>query len=196
MPENLGDLMREATKGVSARWDPPETIRRRGDRRKLRLRVVALLAALSALGLSGAVALGPADAPELPRPDPTTLACVPDLTLPSSEREVQLRVSHSTIEAATPVADKFRERGFNVVQVVPTEESNGDFTAVIRYGPAEVGEARLVQAWLPPGQVSMDFDPYWKGVVDLILGTRFSQLATEAQMRERMVTLGPLVPPC
>ena len=196
MPDSIGNLMREATEQLPTKWDPPETIRRRGDRRKPRRRAVAVFVTIAALGLGGAVALSPAGTPEPPMPDPSASACVADLTLPQSEREVRLRVYHSAINAATSAAADFRSRGFEVVEAATADESTGDFNAMIRFGPAEVGEARLVQAHLPADSVTMEFDRTKTGTVDVFLGTRFSRLVTITQMRERMAALGPPVSPC
>ena len=139
---------------------------------------------------------GPTGSPRLPEPDATTSGCVADMTLPQSESEVKVRVYHPAISVATSVAADFRSRRFDVVEATTTTESTGEFSAVIRYGPAEVGEARLVLAHLPPDLVSMEFDRDKKGAVDVILGTRFTRLVTITEMRESITALGPPEPPC
>jgi len=195
MRENLQTLMHGATEQLQVQWDPPEAIRRRAQRRRLRWRAAAAFVAVSMLGLGGGVVLAPAGPPRFPEPDPTPSGCVVDLTLPASESEVKLRVYHAAVGVATVAADDFRRRGFDVVEAAATTEATGDFSAVIRFGPAEVGEARLVQAYLLPDLVAMEFDPPRSGPVDVILGPRFRQLVTAQEMRARMAELGPLMTP-
>lgn len=196
MSESLENLMHEATEHLAAKWDPPEAIRRRGDRRRVGRRVAAALVAATALGVGGTTVLGPTGSPQPPEPDSTTASCVADMTLPQSESEVKIRVYHPAISVASSVAADFKARRFEVEEATTTTESIGEFSAVIRYGPAEVGEARLVQAHLLPDLVYMDFDQNKKGTVDVILGTRFTRLVTITQMREQIVALGSPEPPC
>ncbi|HZM75267.1 MAG TPA: LytR C-terminal domain-containing protein [Candidatus Limnocylindrales bacterium] len=173
MSEKLGRLMREATAPLHVVWEEPAALRRRAARRRVRQGTALALVSIAALGVGGPAVLGPAGPP--PCLGPAPLPSLPELdsNVVAAVSPPRVRVYHGAIGVAENVANELRDRGFAVVEVARTDESMSYHSAVIRYGPDAVGEARLVEAQFVPYEIYMEFDPARTGPVDLLLGNRF-----------------------
>jgi hypothetical protein len=66
----------------------------------------------------------------------------------------------------------------------------------LRYGPAAVGKAHLLKAYFL-AQAEPLYDPKRKGdLVDVVLGGKYLELATQTEVNQSLVELGePDVPP-
>lgn len=124
-------------------------------------------------------------------------AVMADVALPDDSDEVTVKVFNGTnkpnlAEAAT---DDFKNRGFKTQKPA---ESKKKFTGVaqLRYGPAAVGKAHLLKAYFL-AQAKGEYDPKRKGdLVDVVLGSKYLELATQTEVNQSLVELGePDVPP-
>jgi len=121
------------------------------------------------------------------------------IALPERD-QVKLNVYNGTrrIGLAQQIGAEFKNRGFDVKKM---ESAPGnkvfDEIAVINYGPAAVGAGWLMSAYFLVDEAKMNFDLRRKGdEVDVILGTRFQQLATTTEVNQSIAALGPpLLPP-
>ncbi len=97
-----------------------------------------------------------------------------------------------TVGLAQTVGDEFKNRGFQVDKMKTAPGSKvHDVIAEIRYGPEAVGAARLVSAYFLVDEAEMNFDIKRKGNhVDVIIGTRFQQLATTIEVNQSIAALG------
>ena len=120
-----------------------------------------------------------------------------DLTLPDSPQQVTLKVFNgtSTDGLADSVTSDFRNRNFKV-QKPAENKKRYKGVAQLRYGPQAVGAAQLVKAYFL-AQAEPLYDPKRKGnVVDVVIGSRFQQLATTTEVNQSLVELGePDLPP-
>jgi LytR cell envelope-related transcriptional attenuator len=114
--------------------------------------------------------------------------------------EVTINVYNGTkiVGLAQKVGAEFANRGFHVDKMA-TAPGNKiyDEIALITYGPDAVGAGWLVSAYFLVDQATMDFQLKRKGAqVDVIIGTRFQQLATTTEVNQSIAALGnPDLPP-
>jgi hypothetical protein len=120
-----------------------------------------------------------------------------DITLPDDPDQVTVKVLNGTKTPglAESVTNDFKNRRFKV-QAPGQDKKQVKDVAVVRYGPAAVGSAQLLEAYFL-GQATPEYNPKRKGaVVDIVVGSRFQQLATSTEVNQSLVELGePLVPP-
>jgi hypothetical protein len=120
-----------------------------------------------------------------------------NVTLPKDPGEVTIKVLNGTKTPglAESVTNDFKNRRFKV-QAPSEDKKQVKDVAVVRYGPAAVGSAQLLEAYFL-GQATPEYDPKRKGaVVDIVVGSQFQQLATSTEVNQSLVELGePLVPP-
>jgi LytR cell envelope-related transcriptional attenuator len=104
----------------------------------------------------------------------------------------------SRVGLAEQVAGDFKNRGFNIkkTETAPDNQKT-DQIAEINYGPEAVGAASLVSAYFLVDEAKMNFDIKRTGAeVDVVLGTRFQQLATTTEVNQSIAALGnPALPP-
>jgi len=120
-----------------------------------------------------------------------------NVTLPEDPDEVTVRVYNGTNSAglADSVTSEFKNRGFRT-QKPAVNKKKVDDVAVMRYGPEAVGSAWLLRAYFL-NQAKPQYDPKRKGgTVDVVLGSRFAQLATTTEVNQSLISLGePELPP-
>lgn len=120
-----------------------------------------------------------------------------NLTLPDV-RDIKINVYNGTDQAglATQVAEDFANRDFQVIESADSESAIEDEVAVLRFGPQTVGAAHVVQAYFL-NDVRNEFDIEREDdVVDVVIGDRFRQLATETEVRQSIAASGnPIAPP-
>jgi hypothetical protein len=119
-----------------------------------------------------------------------------DVTL-HEPKDVKINVLNATDEPgrAGSVADDFRNRKFQVKKVGNAPKGI-DEVAVLRYGPKGVGSAHLLQAYFL-NNAEPGYDPKrTDDTVDVVLGSRFQQLATTTEVNQSLGDLGaPVAPP-
>jgi len=124
-------------------------------------------------------------------------AVTADLTLPDNAQEVTVKVFNgSTIRGrAVNVSADFRNRKFRTEKPAENKRKIDD-VALIRYGPEAVGKAWLVRAYLL-NQADVQYDAERQGgVVDVVVGENFRELATYTEVSQSLVELGePQLPP-
>jgi hypothetical protein len=112
-------------------------------------------------------------------------------------KDVRINVYNGTDEAglAKKVADEFRNRKFQVKKE-GTADKQVDDVAVLRYGPKGVGSAHLLRAYFLDN-AELKYDAKRKDdTVDVVLGSRFAQLATTTEVNQSLGDLGsPIAPP-
>lgn len=112
---------------------------------------------------------------------------------------VKVNIYNATgqVGLASQVSENFENRNFDV------QESGDDplgseveGVAVLRYGPPAVGAAHVLQAYfLDNAERQFDIERD-NDVVDVVIGNRFRQLATETEVRQSIAALGnPVAPP-
>ncbi|BCJ54894.1 hypothetical protein Asp14428_63690 [Actinoplanes sp. NBRC 14428] len=120
-----------------------------------------------------------------------------NITLPDDPEQVTVKVYNGTDQQgrADNVTNEFKNRRF---KTQPPAENNKktDGVAVMRYGPEAVGSAWLLRAYFL-NQADVQYNPKRKGaVVDIVIGSRFQQLATTTEVNQSLVELGePQLPP-
>jgi hypothetical protein len=120
-----------------------------------------------------------------------------DVTLPDDSDQVTVKVYNGTNKPslAQEATEDFKNRGFKTQKPA---ESRKKVTGVaeLRYGPAAVGKAHLLKAYFL-AQAKANYDPKRKGdVVDVVLGSKYLELATQTEVNQSLVELGePDVPP-
>jgi LytR cell envelope-related transcriptional attenuator len=118
-----------------------------------------------------------------------------NLKLPDA-KDIKIRVYNSTNRPglAAEVANDFKNRQ---VQVVKQGNSGKAVpgVAVLRYGPKAVGAAWLLRAYFLD-EATTEFDIARKDeVVDVVIGTRYKQLATTTEVNQALAQLGnPTLP--
>jgi hypothetical protein len=103
----------------------------------------------------------------------------------------------SRVGLAEQVAGDFKNRGFNIKKTeTAPDNQKSDQIAEINYGPEAVGAASLVSAYFLVDEAKMNFDIKRTGAeVDVVLGTRFQQLATTTEVNQSIAALGnPALP--
>jgi LytR cell envelope-related transcriptional attenuator len=107
----------------------------------------------------------------------------------------------SLVGLAQDVGSQFKTRGFNIgkMDTAPAKADGKpyDNIATIVFGPEAVGAAFLVSAYFLVDDATMQFDIKRKGAeVDVVLGTRFQQLATTTEVNQSIAVIGkpPLQP--
>ena len=117
--------------------------------------------------------------------------------------QVTLNVYNGTarVGLAEDIAGQFKNRGFLIdkIDTAParTDGKPYDNIATIRYGPKVVGAAFEVSAYFLVNQADMAFDlKRTDDRVDVILGTKFQQLATTTEVNQSIAAIGtpPLEP--
>jgi hypothetical protein len=116
-----------------------------------------------------------------------------DLRLPVENTEVKINVFNATDSPglARQVADEFRSRKVTVVsQANDPAAARVAEVAVLRFGPRAVGKAHLIGAYFfneakPEFDINRDDD-----VVDVVLGTKFKQLASSTEVNQALVAVG------
>ena len=126
-------------------------------------------------------------------PDGSVMA---NVTLPDDPEQVTVRVFNGTKTPglADSVTNEFKNRRFKT-QKPAENKKKVDGVAVMRYGPDAVGSAWLLRAYFL-NQADVQYDAKRKGgVVDVVVGTGFQQLATTTEVNQSLVELGePEVP--
>lgn len=130
--------------------------------------------------------------PDAGCPDGSVLA---NTKLPGENKEVKIKVYNGTTQPglAERVAEDFAHRGFQVDKKKEDSRKAVDGVVVLRYGPKAVGGAWLLRAYflneLEPSDVQ--YDPKrTNDVVDVIIGKKFQQLATETEVKLGLTQLG------
>jgi len=120
-----------------------------------------------------------------------------NVTLPDDPDQVTVKVLNGTKTPglAENVTNDFKNRRFKV-QAPGEDKKRVKNVAVVRYGPEAVGSAQLLEAYFL-GQATPEYNPKRKGaVVEIVIGSRFQQLATSTEVNQSLVELGePQVPP-
>jgi hypothetical protein len=119
-------------------------------------------------------------------------AVLANVTLPVPE-DVKLNVYNATDKPrlATDVAADFTNRKFKVEkQGNDPLAKRVDAVAAVRFGPQTVGAAWLVRAYFL-NEAKEEFDINRKDdVVDVVIGTRFKQLATTTEKNQALGQMG------
>lgn len=126
--------------------------------------------------------------------DPCPSGLVPARTKMPERGEVTVNIFNGTAKVglAQQVGGEFKNRGFNVKRTgtVPGNKLSPEI-AEITYGPEAVGAAALVSAYFLVDEAKMNFDIKRKGAeVDVVVGTRFQQLATTTEVNQSIAALG------
>lgn len=163
-----------------------------------RVRALAIVSVL-VLGALVAVILAVTrdDEPDTPQAACPDGSVVADLELRDAH-EVRINVYNATDQTglASQVGENFANRDFQVLaqedDPLGTEVSE---VAVLRYGPAAVGAAHVLQAYflntaIPQFEIEREDD-----VVDVVIGNQFRQLATPTEVRQSIAALGHPAPP-
>jgi hypothetical protein len=108
--------------------------------------------------------------------------------------QVTINVFNGTkkVGLAKEIGEEFKNRGFNVhkTDTLPGNKTENEI-AEITYGPEAVGAAWLVSAYFLVDEAEMNFDIKRKGAeVDVIIGTKFQQLATTTEVNQSIAALG------
>lgn len=117
--------------------------------------------------------------------------------LPDENKDVKIKVFNGTKEPglAEQVASDFTHRGFAVDEKRANSPKAVKGVALVRFGPKSVGDAWLVRAYFLQ-EATAEFDPERDDdVVDVLIGTKFQQLATETEVRQSLTMLGNPIPP-
>jgi hypothetical protein len=198
MPRDVPDLLNDLEADIArVRLAPASAVRARGRARAPRRTAVAASGLVVVAGLAGAgVARIAAD----PGPSPAAPAAGPcgnrvDLRLPGDPATVPVRVLDGTGAGRDrTVAGDLRARGFDGA-VAAGAAPPTDAVAILRYGPAGVGRAALVQAVLRR-QATTWFEPARRdGAVEVVVGSRYRRLATPTEINAALAESGPPVTP-
>lgn len=126
----------------------------------------------------------------------------PAATKIPAEKAVTLNVYNATDRdgLAQATAQELQARGFKIGQISedPLQKVIPS-SAELRYGPAEVGAAQLLRAYVPGATSAFDINRTsgaQANTIDLVLGNKYTQLNTPSQVKEAIVALGdPSAPP-
>ncbi|WIN00243.1 LytR C-terminal domain-containing protein [Actinoplanes oblitus] len=119
-----------------------------------------------------------------------------NLRFPDRPAQVRLRVFNGTRTTglAERVSQDFKNRGF-AMQSPGKSKTRVDEVAVIEYGPKSVGAAQWIRAFFL-GQAEPRFSASrTTDVVDVKIGTRYRQLATQTEVNQSLAQLGEPAPP-
>jgi hypothetical protein len=98
---------------------------------------------------------------------------------------------------AQKIANEFENRGFHINKAETAPDNRiSDEIAEITYGPEAVGAAWLVSAYFLVDEAKMNFELHRTGAeVDVLIGTKFQQLATTTEVNQSIAALGnPTLP--
>ncbi|WP_432547040.1 LytR C-terminal domain-containing protein [Kineococcus sp. SYSU DK004] len=174
-----------------------EELSRRRHRRLVRQRVVFAVVVVAVLATGGVAALVATDRiPAALRPTPSASpagadpACAPADPALVAPADVTVAVLNSTGRRglAAGVAAELRTRGFVVSDVANAAEPAGPVTAVVRHPPQLLEPARAVVARVPGAQLAEDPEV---GVVELVLGDAYAELAPEDALQPPPAPLPP-----
>jgi LytR cell envelope-related transcriptional attenuator len=120
-----------------------------------------------------------------------------DVTLPDDPAEVTVKVFNGTTTPglAENLSNDFANRRFKT-QKPAENKTKFKGVAELRYGPAAVGSAHLLNAYFL-AQAKAQYDPKRKGaVIDVVVGSLYQQLASPTEVNQSLVELGePDLPP-
>ncbi|BCY10758.1 LytR C-terminal domain-containing protein [Actinoplanes sp. L3-i22] len=120
-----------------------------------------------------------------------------NLALPKEASQVKLRVLNGTKTPglAEAVSDEFKDRGF-VMQPAKDNKTKVAQVAVIQYGPKAIGAAQWIRAYFL-GEAKPEYVPTrTTDVVDVVIGSKFQDLATFTEVNQSMAQIGtPSAPP-
>ena len=120
-----------------------------------------------------------------------------NVRLPDDPQEVTVRVFNGTDQQgmADRVTNDFKNRRFQT-QKPDENDKKVEGVAELRYGPEAVGSAWLLRAYFL-NQAEPRYNAKRKGgVVDIVIGQQFQQLATTTEVNQSLVELSePQVPP-
>lgn len=120
-----------------------------------------------------------------------------DLKLPDGAAQVKLRVLNGTRTAglADQVSQDFKNRGF-VMGKPAQSKAKSDQVAIIQFGPKTVGAAQWIRAFFL-GDAEPQFSAArTSDVIDVVVGSRYRQLATFTEVNQSLAQLGsPTAPP-
>ena len=160
------------------------------------LAIVIVLAVGALIAVSMAMSRDPGSV--LAGDDGCPAGSVPaNLDLPAVN-SVRIHVYNATDQAglASQVGENFANRDFEVLER-GDDPLGSEVTgiAVLRYGPAAVGAAHVLRAYfLNAAEAQFDIERE-DDVVDVVIGNRFRQLATETEVRQSIAALGNPEPP-
>jgi hypothetical protein len=126
-------------------------------------------------------------------------AVMANIKLPQDESEVTLNVYNATDKPglAGEVKTEFQNRKFKVAKSGndPLKKAVKG-AAILRYGPKAVGKAWLVRAYFL-NEADREFDiKRTDDTVDVVLGPKYLQLATQTEVKQALSQLGnPVLPP-
>ncbi|GIF02815.1 LytR C-terminal domain-containing protein [Actinoplanes siamensis] len=119
-----------------------------------------------------------------------------DVTFPDRAEQVTLRVLNGTRTTglAERVSQDFANRGF-ATKPAARSSTAPDRVAVIEFGPKSVGAAQWIRAFFL-GEAEPRFDAKRAtDVIDVVIGSRYRQLATPTEVNQSLAQLGPPTPP-
>jgi hypothetical protein len=117
--------------------------------------------------------------------------------LPDENKDVKLKIFNGTAVPglAEKVGEDFSHRGFTVDKKKENSPKALGGVAVLRYGPKAVGTAWLLRAYFL-GEADPQFDAKRDNdVVDVLIGKKYQQLATETEVKQSLTQLGNPSPP-
>lgn len=121
-----------------------------------------------------------------------------NLKMPDDMKAIKLNVFNATASPglAGQVADGFRSNQFTVVKQETAPPPALNAIAELRYGPKEVGAAWVVRAYFL-NNAAMKFDINREDdTVDVVIGTKFLELASFTDQRQSLGAAGkPVLPP-
>lgn len=128
-------------------------------------------------------------------------AVVANTRLPEEPKDVKIKVFNGTTQPglAEKVGEDFAHRGFTVDKKKSDSPKAVEDVVVLRYGPKAVGAAWLLRAYflneLDDSDIQYDAKRT-NDVVDVLVGKKFQQLATETEVKQSLTQLGnPSTPP-
>lgn len=121
-----------------------------------------------------------------------------NLKMPDNNKDIKLNVYNATTSPglAGQVANDFRSRQFTVVKEETAPPPALQAVAEIRFGPKTVGAAAVVSAFLL-NDATKKFDiSRTDDTVDVVIGTKYLELATFTEQRQSLGQAGePVLPP-
>ena len=121
-----------------------------------------------------------------------------NLKMPDDNKDIKLNVFNATTSPglASQVANDFRSRQFTVLKEGTAPPPPLQAVAEIRYGPKTVGSAWVVSAFLL-NDATKKFDiSRTDDTIDVVIGTRYLELATFTEQRQSLGQAGvPVLPP-
>jgi hypothetical protein len=117
--------------------------------------------------------------------------------LPDQNKDVKIKIFNGTSQPglAEKVGEDFSHRGFTVDKKKANNPKAIGGVAVLRYGPSAVGAAWLLQAYFLEEADTEYHRERQNDVVDVVVGKKFQQLATETEVKQSLTHLGNPSPP-